>query len=266
MSDPLFAEVTNSDDKNLPPLLLVHGFPFDHTMWQAQIEPLSGVCRVIAPDLAGFGKSKMEVMDAGRGLEMASYAVDLEELLENLEITEPVILCGFSMGGYIMWQFARRYPERVKALIVCDTRADDDSAATIAARLEMADDVFRTGTEPVAKAMLPKLLSEKTLTSRPELIEQVADMIRQASPDAISAAQRGMARRPDMVSALETFDWPALVLGGAEDKISPPDVMRAIAESLPQAKFVEIAAAGHMSPLENPAAFNAAVLEFVESL
>ena len=264
MSDTLHAKVTG--DASLPPLLLVHGFPLNHTMWQAQIEPLSKLCRVIAPDLPGFGQSKLDMTEANRGLDMADYATALGELLDEMKMDQPVILCGFSMGGYILWQFARRYPERVQALVVCDTRADDDSAETIAARQSMAAGIFQSGVEPVVEAMMPKLLAKQTFDSRPEIAEQVAEIIRSTSPEAIAAAQRGMARRPDMQSALASFDWPALVVAGAEDAISPPDVLQAIANSLPQGKFVEIAGAGHMSPLESPDAFNEAVTDFVRSL
>lgn len=251
------------------PLVLIHGFPFDHTMWQAQIDALSPICQVIAPDLRGFGRSPFADTAeyyAAEGVDMKDYSADLAAALESSEINEPVILCGFSMGGYILWQFARQYPERVKALVLCDTRADADSTEASAGRLEMAESVIGTGTEPVVEAMLPKLLAADTVANRPELVEKVASMIRQASPEAIAAAQRGMARRPDMQSELASFNWPALVLAGAEDVISPPAEMRAIAASLPQGKYCEIAAAGHMSPLENPDAFNQALIEFIASL
>ncbi len=264
MSETLYAEVKG--DASHPPLLMVHGFPLDHTMWQAQVEPLSQLCQVITPDLQGFGKSKIELSESARGLDMADYAVALGELLESLEVDQPVILCGFSMGGYILWQFARRYPERVRALVICDTRADDDNAETIAARLSMAEGIAKSGVEPVIEAMMPKLLAKRTFEGRPELVEQVAEIIRRANPEAIAAAQRGMARRPDMQSALASFDWPALVIAGEEDAISPPEVMRAIADSLPQAKYQEVEAAGHMSPMENPDAFNQALIDFVRSL
>ena len=249
-----------------PALLLIHGFPFDHTMWQAQVDVLSSACRVIAPDLRGFGELALAESDAADGVGMEDYAADLLELLDSLGIEAPVILCGFSMGGYILWQFARRFPQRVRALVLCDTRAAADSAEASAGRLKMAEEVVLSGTDSVAEAMLPKLLAKETFHSRSELVGRVATMIRQASPDAVAAALRGMARRPDVQGELAALDWPALILCGSEDAICPPQEMQAMAKSLPRGKYCEIPAAGHMSPLENSAAFNAALLEFVESL
>lgn len=248
------------------PLLLIHGFPFDHTMWQNQIEPLAEHCQVIAPDLRGYGGSSLAQKDAEQGVLMSTYAEDLIAVLDQVGVNEPVILCGFSMGGYILWQLAKRFPERVKALVPCDTRAAADTDDARAGREKMASTVAETGTEPVVEAMLPKLVAKHTLDARPELVEQVSSMIRGARPAAIAAAQRGMAQRPDMTDALAEFDWPALLIGGAEDAISPPAEMRGIADVLPQGRFVEIAGAGHMSPLENAPAFNEALLAFVRSL
>ena len=158
-SQPVDAARTNSTSGDGIPLLFIHGFPFDHTMWQAQIEALSPRCRVIAPDLRGFGPRSLEDPDIDAGVGMETYAADLLATLDSLEIDEPVILCGFSMGGYILWQFARRFPQRVRALVLCDTRADADSSEVSAGRLKMAEEVVITGTDSVALAMLPKLLA-----------------------------------------------------------------------------------------------------------
>lgn len=252
------------------PLVLIHGFPFNHTMWQTQIDVLASTYQVIAPDLRGFGETPLDEpegeFETDQGISMEAYAVDLLAVLDQLQIDEPVILCGFSMGGYILWQFARQFPERVKALVLADTRTAADTAEASAGRLKMADGVLQNGTDAIPAAMLPKLLSVNTLANRLELVEQVTKMLLQESPAAIAAAQRGMARRPDVQSELANFDWPALVLVGAEDVISPPAEMRELAASLPQAEFCELANAGHMSPLENPAAFNQALLKFMNRL
>ena len=247
-------------------VLLIHGFPFDHTMWQAQIDALQEHCQLIAPDLRGFGGSSAADGDASRGVEMHTYAADLVAGLDALQIHEPVILCGFSMGGYILWQFLQRYPHRVKAIVLCDTRASADSAEAAAGREQMATQVLAEGIEPVVEGMLPKLLADDTPTERPEIVAQTTAMIRQASPGAVAAALRGMARRADVTKELAAFDWPALVLVGAEDAISTPEEMQAIATQLPQAAFVAIARAGHMSTLENPRAVTEALRTFLDSL
>lgn len=250
------------------PLVLIHGFPFNHTMWQTQIDVLSSTYQIIAPDLRGFGETPLEESEyeTDHGISMEAYAADVLEVLDQLQVAEPVVLCGFSMGGYILWQFARQFPERVKALVLADTRAAADTSEASAGRLKMADGVLQNGTDGIPAAMLPKLLSVHTLARRPELVGQVTQMLLQESPAAIAAAQRGMARRANVQSELASFDWPALVLVGSEDAISPPAEMRELAASLPQAEFCELADAGHMSPMENPAAFNQALLQFANRL
>ncbi len=247
-----------------PPLVLIHGFPFDHTMWQPQIEVLSSVCQVIAPDLRGYGGSTLGDADASTGVDMASYAADVAGVLDNLQINEPIILCGFSMGGYILWQYALTHPEQVKALILCDTRAAADSEEAAAGRIKMADTIATTGVEPVVEGMVPKLLAADTLENRPEIVATVQTMIRSASPAAIAASQRGMSRRDDVQGKLGAFEWPSLVLVGAEDAISTPQEMHAIANALPNGQFHQIAGAGHMTVLENPAAVNEALLAFLD--
>lgn len=249
-----------------PPVVLIHGFPFDHTMWQAQIDALGTHCRVVAPDLRGFGQSTLSESDAMDGVEMLRYAGDVLATLDQLRIEESAILCGFSMGGYILWQFVLRYPERVRAIALCDTRARADSAEARAGRLKMAEGVFQSGPGLVAEAMLPKLLSETTRANRPEIVTAVDKMIRQADPRAIAAAQRGMARRPDVRGELRKIGCPALVLGGADDALSPPAEMREMAAALPDARFVEIPDAGHMTTMENPAAVSDALRAFVKLL
>jgi 3-oxoadipate enol-lactonase len=249
-----------------PPVVLLHGYPLNHKMWAAQIEALSPLCRVIAPDLRGFGKSTLAEGDAAGGVSMAQYAADVAALLDAIGVTEPVILCGFSMGGYILWQFVEQFPDRVKAIVPCDTRAIADSPEAREGRLKSADEVADTGVEPIISAMLPKLLSEQTRETRPEVVAELTALMRDSSPAAIGAALRGMADRPDVTGKLANITQPALVMVGAHDAISPPEEMRGIAEKLPNAKFVEIGGAGHMTTLENPQAVNAALVEFVRSL
>jgi pimeloyl-ACP methyl ester carboxylesterase len=247
------------------PVVLLHGYPLDHRMWAPQIEALGEHCRVIAPDLRGFGQSVLAAGAADRGLSMAQYAADVAALLDGLGVTEPVILCGFSMGGYIMWQFLRQFPDRVKAFVPCDTRAIADTAEVRAGRLKSASEVVDRGVEPIIAAMLPKLVSEQTRESRPEVVAELTTIMQSCQPAAVAAALRGMADRPDVTAELSTFTQPSLVIVGANDAISSADEMRGIAAKLPNAKFVEIPHAGHMTTLENPSAVNAAILEFVQS-
>jgi pimeloyl-ACP methyl ester carboxylesterase len=248
------------------PVVLLHGYPLNHRMWAAQIGALSPHCRVIAPDLRGFGESTLGESDADRGVSMPEYAADVAALLDAIDVREPAILCGLSMGGYIMWQFLRQFPDRVKAFVPCDTRAIADSDEARAGRLKTASEVREKGVEPIIEAMLPKLLGEQTRQSRPNVVAELTAIMRSSRPEAIAAALRGMAARPDVTPDLSKFTQPALLIVGADDAISPPDEMRGIAEKLPNAKFVEIPNSGHMTTMENSAAVNAALVEFVRSL
>ena len=241
------------------PLLLVHGFPLDHTMWSGQIEPLAERCRVIAPDLRGFGHS-----DVTSGVvTMERYADDLASLLDALAIREPVVFCGLSMGGYIGWQFFARHRRRLAKLIACDTRAVADSADAAAGRLKTAERVLAEGPQVVAETMLPKLFTAQHLEQNASFVAATREVMLRTQPAGIAAALRGMAQRPDFTSALAGIDLPTLVICGQEDAIAAPAEMRQIADRIPSATYVEIPEAAHMAPLEAPQAVNAAIRAFV---
>lgn len=248
------------------PVLLVHGFPLDHTMWSAQIEALSPLHRVIAPDLRGFGQSPLGEGDPQRSISMEEYADELNELLDLLGIAEPIVLVGFSMGGYIAWQFVRKHAERLCALVQCDTRAAADTEEGRAGRLKMAEKIAEWGSARVAEMMGPKLFSAIGLDSKPQLMAELRRVVSRTSPAGIAAAQRGMAARLDVTDMLPTIQVPTLVVVGADDVISTSQEMRTIAAAIPSATFVEIPAAGHMTTLENPAAVNDVLTAFLKEL
>lgn len=242
-----------------PPLLLVHGFPLDHAMWQEQLGELSKTQRVIAPDLRGFGASGVT---AGT-VTMEQLADDLKALLDGLKIKDPITYCGLSMGGYIGWQFFRRHRQRVKNMILCDTRAVADSPETAESRRQLADRVVEQGAGIVAEGMLPKLFGKATHEHKPQLVEATRQVMLRTNPQGIAAALRGMSQRPDCTSLLAQIDVPTLVIVGEEDAISQPAEMRTLAAGIAGAEFVQVPAAGHMAPLENPALVNAAMLRFL---
>ena len=245
-----------------PPLLLVHGFPLDHTMWRYQVDALSASRRVIAPDLRGFGQSGV----AGKKIvTMERFADDLAALLGSLDVHEPIDLCGLSMGGYIAWQFYHRHKSCLARLILCDTRADGDAEEVVRGRMIMAARVLEEGPGFIPDTMLPKLFAAETFQQRPDVVEETKEMILGNSGAGIAAAQLGMAQRPDMSHLLSEIDIPTLVLCGTHDVISPPSEMRVMAASIPGARFVEIPKAGHMAPMECPADVNEALLSFLSS-
>lgn len=245
-----------------PAVLLVHGFPLDHAMWQGQVDLLSSRYRVIVPDLRGFGASGVT---AGT-VTMREMADDLVGLLDALQISAPVALGGLSMGGYIAFQLLHDHPERVRGLMLCDTRAPADTAAGIAGRRETADRLLREGVAFLADAMLAKVLSPATFRDQPELVAVVRRMILRQSPVGLAAASRGMAERSDASGWLTHIDCPTLVVVGQDDAVSLPAEMASMAGAIPGTTLVEIAAAGHLSPLEQPAAVGRAMQQFLDRL
>jgi 3-oxoadipate enol-lactonase len=243
------------------PLLLVHGYPLDHSMWLGQLNGLSDEYRVIAPDLRGFGSS---VVTPGT-VTMKQLADDLVSLLDALGIDEPIIFCGLSMGGYAAWQFALAHRSRLARLILCDTRAVADSAEAAAGRLKTAERVLTEGSAVAAEAIIPKLFAPATFQEQPRTVESTRQVILRTNPEGIAAALKGMAQRPDVSSRLSEIDVPALLICGEHDGIAPPAEMRQIAAAMPNARFVEVTAAGHMAPLERPAEVNTAIREFLRA-
>jgi len=244
------------------PILFVHGFPLDHSMWKGQIERFSARYRVIAPDLRGFGQSGI----SEGVVEMAQFADDLAALLDFLEIDEPVALCGLSMGGYIAFQFWRRHVERLRGLILCDTRAAKDTPEAAANRLVVAEKVLREGSHIVAETMIPRLFSPVTLQNQPHLAEEIRQIIVRTDPRGIAAAALGMARRADFTAELSGINCPALLVVGQHDAITPVAEMQAMANAIPGAKFEIIPRAGHMAPLERPDAVSAAIADFLQRI
>ena len=245
-----------------PAILFVHGFPLDHTMWEGQFDEFAATHRVIAPDLRGFGQSDV----SEETVSMEQFADDLYALLQAMNVATPIVLCGLSMGGYIAWEFVRKYPEALQGLILCDTKATADTAEGVTNREKMAKLVLRHGPESISDAMLPSLICKATFQERPELPQKIKTFIERTEVAGIVAALRGMAQRPDSTDLLPQIDCPCLVLVGEDDQLSPVDVMRSIADALPDADFAVIEDAGHMAPLENASATNAVIRRFLQRL
>lgn len=244
------------------PVLFLHGFPFDRTLWDGQVAALPAGWRALAPDLRGFGASR----DPGREpLTMAQHAADMVALLDQLRI-ERAVVCGLSMGGYIALAMLRIAPERLRALVLCDTRAEPDGAEARETRVATAERVRREGTAAIVATLLPKLLAESTFARAPGVVERLRGMMEAASAESIARASLGMAERADARPLLADIRVPVLVLGGESDAVTPPDVLRSLAAAIPGARLELLPDAGHVSNLENPAAFDAALHAFLASL
>ncbi len=246
-----------------PVVVLLHGFPLNRKIWSAQETSVGSMYRVIAPDLRGHGESAVP-----EGVyTMDTMADDVIELLDVLQMTGPVVLGGLSMGGYVALSLMARYPQRFRALMLIDTRATADTPEAARTREELARTVETTrSTKHVVDAMLPKLFSDETRMKRADLIPPVKAAMERNPPRGIAGALRGMAQRPDRTGLLASITVPTLVLVGAHDAITSVEESRTMAAALPNAQFVVIPGAGHLAPLENSEAANAAILGFLSKL
>ena len=193
---------------------------------------------------------------------MESWAADLSRLLDYLDIDQ-VCFCGLSMGGYIGWQFWKLFPQRVSHLVPCDTRSIADSEEVARQRRVMSRAALERGAPFIADAMLPKLFSESSRRRRPELVQTCRAMMVGVAKETISEAHLAMAAREDATPWLGSIAVPTLVICGEEDLISTPAEMRTIADAIDGAQFATIPNAGHLAPLEQPAAFNQSLREFL---
>jgi 3-oxoadipate enol-lactonase len=241
-----------------PAVLFVHGYPLDRTIWRDPMDALEGFRR-IAPDLRGMGQS--DAPDLGYG--MGTYAADLAALLDALGV-EDVVLCGLSMGGYVAFEFLRRWRERVRGLVLMDTRAEADGTEARRAREAAAAMARESGAGAVAEAMLPRLLAPKTFTEAPELVDRLRRAIAESPVAGIVGALLAMRDRHDSTGLLPTLaGLPTLVVVGEEDAIIPPEGARRLAGAIPGARLVVISGAGHLPPVERPSETTAALREFL---
>ena len=244
-----------------PAILFVHGYPLDRTIWADQIAGLDGFRR-IAPDLRGMGRS--DAPDLGYG--MGIYAADLAALIDTLGVEE-VVLCGFSMGGYVGFEFLRRWRHRVRALVLVSTRAEADAIEGRRARDAAAALARESGASAVADSMLGKMLTPTTIRQSPGLAERVRALMAATPVPGVVGALAAMRDRPDSLDLLPTLGGvPALVIVGEEDQLTPPDRARAMVDALPDARLLVIPGAAHLTTMEKAAEVTAAMRTFLRGL
>ena len=239
-------------------VLLLHAFPLHSGMWARQIAALEAKHRVIAPDYRGLGKSG--VPPEAWTLEL--LAQDVRALLAHLRV-ERAAVAGLSMGGYLSFELYRQLPGLFRGLALCDTKAGADTDEGKANREKFARTAIERGLGWVADEMIPKLLKPEP---DPAAVKEVRGLITGGTPAGVAAAQRAMARRPDSTPTLATISCPTLVVVGEEDTLTPPPESERIAKGVKGATLVKIAGAGHLPPVENAEAFNAALVKFVDGL
>lgn len=242
------------------PVLLLHAFPLSSEMWRPQLERVPGGWRFVAPDLRGFGPGAR-----GRAASLDDMADDVERLLDALGAPRAVI-GGLSLGGYLTFALYRRAARRFRAMILANTRASADSAEAREGRDRMAALVRTDGPPAVADQMLPKLLGESSRAARPDLPPIVRALIVANPAEGIEGAIHAMKARPDSTDLLPRVQQPALVVAGEEDVLTPVPDAEAMHRLLPDSTCVLIPRAGHLSNLEAPDAFSAALRTFLSGI
>ncbi|GIH74799.1 alpha/beta hydrolase [Planobispora longispora] len=249
---------TRSAGEGLP-VILLHAFPMSSTMWLAQREGLAATCKVITPDLRGFGGSMLGDDDPSLDV----MADDVVRLLDE-EGLDRAVIGGQSMGGYVTMALCRRHPDRILGVILADTKATADPEPARANRERIAAAVLDRGTAVLIEEVLPALVGSTTKQRRAMVFGRVRGLVQSAPPGAVAWAQRAMAARPDSFDTLRALKVPALVIVGEEDELSPLSDAEAMTDAVPDGRLTVIEKAGHLSAIEQPEAFNRAVTGFLK--
>ncbi len=243
------------------PIVLLHPTPADHEFFLPISQFLSSKYRLIIPDLRGHGESSL-----GNGpATMQKHAFDVARVIDNAGIDRAPLL-GVSIGGRVIFEFWRRFRDRVTALVLCNTEARADTPEARANRLRNAEDVLNRGTEPFFESMLPKLLGDTTRHSRPDLVEGALRLARRMSAEDVAGVQRGLADRPDSVSTLKTISVPALIITGDEDVLTGVPDAELMKQSISGSEMKVVAKAGHFSPWEQPEEVGKLLRSFLDRL
>jgi pimeloyl-ACP methyl ester carboxylesterase len=245
------------------PVLFLHGFPHDRALWAQQRTALAPRVRCIAPDLRGFGATSLQ-----GPYSMDQYADDAAALLDALDF-ESAVVCGLSMGGYIALALWRRYPERVRALVLCDTKAPADSTEARAGRDGMIQLAQSDGAGAVADKLLAGMISNRTRERQPGLEADVRQMMARQPVEGIVGALAAMRDRPDALATVRSITVPTLILVGDDDLLTPPREARAMLAALPaeaEGTLVVVEGSGHLSSLERPAAVTHALADFLANV
>jgi pimeloyl-ACP methyl ester carboxylesterase len=242
------------------PVVFLHGFPHNRSLWTPQVHGLVDRARCVAPDLRGFGETTV----AGP-YSMDQYADDVASLLDALRI-ERAVVAGLSMGGYVAFSLWRRHRSRVRALVLADTRAGADSDVARGKRDEMIAMALGRGSGAVAEAMITGMVGKGTRARSPEVVDEVQRMLACAPVDGIIGALEALKSRVDSTPTLATIDVPTLIVVGEEDVLTPVAESRTMHEGIRGSVLEIIGGAGHVSNVERPAAFNHVLSEFLASL
>ncbi len=252
-------QVFTTGDKSNKPIIFVHGFPYDHTMWDKQIDYLKDDYYCVTYDIRGLGSSAI-----GDGqYTMESYVDDLLEIISELTLIKPV-LCGLSMGGYMAFRAIERSQDTFSSLILCDTKAEADSDEGKLIRASKIKQINEEGIEAFVESFVPTCFAEDTIENRNDLFQSVLSKCKTNDSIGVKGALIAMLSRTDTTNYLSKINIPTLIIVGENDALTPPAVMKSLNESISNSKFVVINDSGHMTPIEKPAAVNEAIDNFLK--
>ncbi len=252
---------TEGDPQGIP-IIFIHAFPMTHAMWEPQLKALPSKYFGLAYDIRGIGKSP--VGDGQYTMEM--FVDDLLALMDHLKISSAV-LCGLSLGGYIALRFAEKFPDRLKGLVLCNTRSEADTNEGKLNRAESIKTIkSEGGLSAYAKKFIPNTLSSETKRDHPEVLDLLNKLMVSQSPLGVCGAQLAMISRTDTTEFVSHISCPSLVIHGEEDALIPINQAEKMSQRIPNCRLVALSKTGHISNLENPKLFNQALFEFLEKI
>lgn len=251
--------VVEFGEQNQTAIVFIHAFPFCSRMWDKQVEGLQNTFRIITPDLRGFGYS-----EPGDGIfTIDSYVSDLISIIDSLQLEKPVV-CGLSMGGYIVLRALELYQPKFRAAILADTKAEADTNPFKVKRFEQIQMIRNGQRDAFTEGFVKAALSEKNYTEKPELVEFLKKMVGWQKDQAIMSGLLTMAARTDTTDLLEKVELPILIIAGKDDRLTPPEYSKIIYGKTKNSDIIIIPEAGHLPNLENPDEFNKSILKFMK--
>ncbi len=245
-------------DRQKPPIIFIHGFPYNSTMWEHQIKSLKEQYYCVAYDIRGLGETP-----PGDGqFTMEMFVADLFAVIDGLDINKPIV-AGFSMGGYITLRAVEREPERFRALILCDTKAEPDDDAGRLKRANAINIINKDGVGQFASDFVPMTFSDDAPQRIPDTYNTILEQAKTESPIGVKGCLLAMAARTDTSQVLGAIKIPTLLLVGEKDALTPPSVMQQMHESISNSELIVIPGAGHMAPIERPEAFTKSIQDFL---